>query len=185
LSFARHGGTTQIERHYQQAPLHVYRPIHLDENLPGMAFVFVQQFGDGYVHGDRCRIDVDCGPGTEVHLTTQAATNVYRAQRNFSTQLVNLRAAPGAVLEYLPDAVLPFRGSRFVQRTCLTADADSTVILGEVLLPGRVARGELHTYDLYRSETEARRPDGTLLFADVIRLCPAEGRGPRSLALLG
>ena len=35
------------------------------------------------------------------------------------------------------------------------------------------------------AETEARRPDGTLLFADVIRLCPVEGGGPRSLALLG
>jgi urease accessory protein len=185
LSFGRHGGTTRIERHYQQAPLHVYRPIHLDEHLPGMAFVFVQQFGDGYVHGDRCRIDVDCGPGTEVHLTTQAATNLYRARQNFATQLVDLRAAPGAVLEYLPDAVVPFGGSRFFQRTCLTADADSTMILGEVLLPGRAARGELHAYDLYWSETEARRPDGTLLFADVIRLCPAEGVGPRSLALLG
>jgi urease accessory protein len=185
LSFGRHRGTTRIERHYQQAPLHVYRPIHLDEHLPGMAFVFVQQFGDGYVHGDRCRIDVDCGPGTEVHLTTQAATNLYRARQNFATQLVNLRAAPGAVLEYLPDAVVPFGGSRFFQRTCLTADADSTVILGEVLLPGRAARGELHAYDLYWSETEARRPDGTLLFADVMRLCPAEPGVPRSLAVLG
>src|SRR5262249_55365932 len=113
LSFARHKGTTRIERQYQQAPLHVYRPIHLDENLPGMAFVFVQQFGDGYVQGDRCRIDIDCGPGTEVHVTTQAATSVYRAQCNSATQHVNLRAAPGAVLEYLPDAVVPFRGSRF------------------------------------------------------------------------
>jgi len=185
LSFARHGGTTRIERQYQRAPLHVYRPIHLDEHLPGMAFVFVQQSGDGYVHGDRCRIDLDCGPSTEVHLTTQAATNVYRAQRNFATQCVNLHVAAGAVLEYLPDALVPFRGSRFFQRTCLTVHPDATAIVGEMLLPGRVARGELHAYDLYRSETEARRPDGTLLFADVIRLSPAEGVGPRSLALLG
>ena len=57
--------------------------------------------------------------------------------------------------------------------------------MGEVLLPGRVARGELHAYDLYWSEIEAYRPDGTLLFADSIRLRPAERGGPRSLALLG
>jgi urease accessory protein len=185
LSLARCGGTTRVVRQYQRAPLHVYRPIHLDENLPGMAFVFVQQFGDGYVDGDRCRIDLDCGPGSAVHVTTQAATNVYRAQRNFATQLVNLHAGPGAVVEYLPDAVVPFRGARLFQRTRLTADVDSTAIVGDVLLPGRVARGELHAYDLYWAETEARRPDGSLLFADVIRLCPAEGGDPRSLALLG
>jgi urease accessory protein len=185
LSLARSGNTTRVVRQYQRAPLHVYRPIHLDQNLPGMAFIFVQQFGDGYVDGDRCRIDLDCGPDSAVHVTTQAATNLYRSRRNFATQLVNLRVGPGAVLEYLPDAVVPFRGARFLQRTCLTADVDSTVIVGEVLLPGRVARGEIHAYDLYRADTEASRPDGTLLFADVLRLRPAERRGPRSIGLLG
>lgn len=185
LSLARSGNTTRVVRQHQRAPLHVYRPIHLDQNLPGMAFVFVQQFGDGFVDGDRCRIDLDCGPGSAVHVTTQAATNIYRSRRNFATQLVTLRAGPGAVLEYLPDAVVPFRGARFLQRTCLTADVDSTVIVGEVLLPGRVARGEIHAYDLYRADTEACRPDGTLLFADVLRLRPTEGKGPRSIGLLG
>src|SRR5262245_19998276 len=185
LSLARCGDTTRIVRQYQRAPLHVYRPIYLDENLPGMAFLFVQQFGDGYVDGDRCRIDLDCGPGSAVHVTTQAATNLYRSRRNFAAQLVNLAVGPGAVLEYLPDAVVPFRGARFLQRTRLTVDVNSTAIVGDVLLPGRVARGEVHAYDLYRADTEACRPDGTLLFADVLRLRPAEGTGPRSIGLLG
>src|SRR5262245_38125392 len=154
---------TRVEHQYQRAPLHTYRPIHLDANLPEMAFVFVQQFGDGFVDGDRCRIEIDCGPETAVHVTTQAATNLYRAERNFSSQLVELRADCGAVLEYLPDPVVPFHGSRFFQRTRVTADAGSTVILAEQLLPGRVARGEIHAYDHYWAETEARRPDGTLL----------------------
>jgi len=185
LSLGRKGGATRIERHFQRAPLHVYRPIHLDENLPEMAFIFVQQFGDGYVDGDRCRIDIDCGPGTAVHVTTQAATNLYRAERNFAGQLVSLRVGSGAVLEYLPDAVVPFRGSRFCQRTSLIADPEATAIVGEVLLPGRVAHGELHCYELYWSETEVRRSDGRLLFADRLRLRPAEGGGVRSLGLLG
>jgi urease accessory protein len=185
IALARCGGTTRVVRQHQRAPLHMYRPIHLDANLPEMAFLFVQQFGDGFVDGDRCRIDVDCGPDTAVHVTTQAATNVYRSERNFATQLVNLHVGPGAVLEYLPEAVVPFRGSRFFQRTCLTADPSSTVILGEVLLPGRVARNEVHAYDLYRAETEAAGPDGTLLFADVLRLRPREGKGLRSFGLLG
>ena len=185
LALARRNGTTRVEHQYQRAPLHVYRPIHLDENLPEMAFVFVQQFGDGYVDGDRCRIDIDCGPDTAVHVTTQAATNVYRAGRNFASQLVDLRLASGAVLEYLPDAVIPFRGSRFFQRTCLMVDSNATAIVGEMLLPGRAARGELHAYELYWAETEARRPDGTLLFADLLRLSPTQGEGLRSLGLLG
>jgi urease accessory protein len=185
LVLARHGGTTRVQHQRQRAPLHVYRPIHLDAKLPEMAFIFVQQFGDGFVDGDRCRIDIDCGPDTAVHVTTQTATNLYRSEANFAAQLVDLHVGRGAVLEYLPDPVVPFRGSRFYQRTRLTADPNSTVILAELLLPGRVAHGEIHAYGLYWAETEARRPDGTLLFADTLRLRPTEGEGPRSLGLLG
>jgi urease accessory protein len=185
LAVAPHGGVTRVERQYQQMPLHVYRPIYLDERRPDMAFLFVQHFGDGFVQGDRYRIDIDCAAGSATHITTQAATNVFRARDNFATQLVNLRVGAGAVLEYLPDPIVPFRGSRLFQRICVTVDPEATVILGETLLPGRVARGEAHAYDIYWAETEARRPDGTLLFADVLRLTSRDGETPRSSGLLG
>ena len=185
LTLAPSGGVTRVHRQYHRAPLHVYRPIHLDAGRPDMAFVFVQQSGDGLVQGDRYRIDIDCAPGSAAHITTQAATNVFGARQNFATQLVNLRADAGAVVEYLPDPLVPFRGARLYQRTSVTADPSSTVILGETLLPGRVAHGEAHDYDVVCAETEVVRPDGTLLFADVLRLNPAGGDNPRSLGLLG
>jgi urease accessory protein len=178
------GGLTRLMRQYQRAPLHIYRPIYLDAALPGMAFIFMQQSGDGLVQGDRYRVDVECGASAAVHVTTQAATNVFVARQDFATQLVNLHASEGAVIEYLPDPVIPFGGSRLFQRIRVTAERDATVIVGETLLPGRVARGETHAYDLYWTETEARRPDGSLLFADVLRLGPAAGAEPQSIAVL-
>ena len=185
LGLAPRGGVTRVQHQYQRAPLHVYRPIYLDAGRPDMAFVFVQQFGDGFVQGDRCRIEVDCAPGAAVHITTQAATNVFAARENFATQLVDLRVEAGAVLEYLPDPVVPFRGSRLFQRVSVTTDPQATVILGETLLPGRVARGEAHVYDLYWAETQVRGPDGRLLFADTLRFEPARGEDPKSIGLLG
>jgi urease accessory protein len=185
LALSRHGGVTRVRRHYQRGPLHLYRPIYLDAGRPDMAFLFLQQFGDGLVQGDRYRIDVDCGPGSATHITTQAATNVFRARHNFATQLFNLRVANAAVVEYLPDPVVPFRGSRLFQRTSITVDPEATVILGETLLPGRVAHDEAHVYDIYWSETDVRRPDGALLFADVLRMNPDAGDHPRSDGLLG
>src|SRR6516225_6826813 len=185
LSFAPYNGVTRLRRHYQRAPLHIYRPIYIDAAHPDMAFVFVLQSGDGFVQGDRYRVDINCEPGARVHITTQAATNVFGARQNLATQLVNLQADAGAVLEYLPDPVVPFRGSRLFQRISLTADREATVILGETLLPGRVAYDETHAYDLYWSETEVCRPDGTLLFSDLLRFIPADGEHPRSIGLLG
>jgi urease accessory protein len=185
LALSRHGGATRLGRHYQRAPLHLYRPIYLDEGRPDMAFLFLQQSGDGLVQGDRYRVDIDCGPGSATHVTTQAATNVFGARNNFATQLVNLRVGAGAVLEYMPDPVVPFRGSRLFQRMCVTVDPEATVILGETLLPGRVAHEEAHVYDLFWSETEVRRPDEMLVFADVLRLSPGATKSPRSIGLLG
>ena len=185
LAVSRHGGVTRVRRHYQRAPLHLYRPVYLDPGRPDMAFLFLQQFGDGLVQGDRYRVDVHCGPGSATHVTTQAATNVFGARQNFVTQLVNLRVAEAAVLEYLPDPVVPFRGSRLFQRTCVTVDPGATVILGETLLPGRVAHDEAHVYDIHWSEIEIRRPDDALLLADVLRINPAAGENPRCVGLLG
>jgi urease accessory protein len=183
LALSRHRGVTRVSRHYQRAPLHLYRPIYLDASRPDMAFLFLQQFGDGLVQGDRYRIDIDCGPGSATHIATQAATNLFGARQNFASQLVELRVAKDAVLEYLPDPVVPFRGSRFFQRTRVTVDPEATVILGETLLPGRVSHGERHAYDLYWSETEVCRPDGTPLAADALRLTGDER--PTSLGRLG
>lgn len=185
IALAPRAGGTRVVRQYQRAPLHIYRPVYLDPGRPDMAFVFLQQQGDGLVQGDRYRIDVDCAAGAAVHLTTQAATKVFAARDNFATQLVNLRAGAGAVLEYLPDPVVPFRRSRLFQRTCLTLADDATVIMGEILLPGRIAHDEAHVYDLYWAETQAQREDGTLLFADTLRLRPGEAGDPRSPGVLG
>jgi urease accessory protein len=184
LALSRQAGVTRVHRHYQRAPLHVFRPIYLDPGRPDMAFLYVQQSGDGLVQGDRYRVDIVCEPGSATHVTTQAATNVFGARQSFASQLVNLRVGAGAVLEYLPDPVVPFRGSRLFQRTRVTVDPEATVILGETLLPGRVARDEAHVYDVYWSETEVRRADGTLLFADVLRLSPGAGERPMSIGPL-
>ncbi|MFI5612130.1 urease accessory protein UreD [Amycolatopsis sp. NPDC051903] len=168
----------------QRAPLHVYRPIHLDPGRPGLAFVFLQQQGAGLVQGDRYRVGVTRAPGAAVHLTTQAATKIFSARDNFASQLVNLCVGAGAVLEYVPDPVVPFRGSRLFQPTCVTADPEATVVLGEVLLPGRVAHDEEHVYDLFWSELQVGDPTGAALFADTLRLRPDTG-DPRSAGVLG
>lgn len=185
LELGPSGGVTRVRRQFHRAPLYLYRPIYLDAGRPDMAFLFVQQSGDGLVDGDRYRLDIECAPKSAVHVTTQAATNVYAAAEDHVTQQVDLRAGADAIVEYLPDPLLPFRGARLHQRTSITADPSATVIIGDTLLPGRVARGEAHMYDVIRSEVEVRRPDGNLQFADVLEINPGEGEDARSPAVLG
>ncbi len=117
-----------------------------------------------------------CGADTAVHLTTQAATKVYRMEFDYATQLLHLEAGPGAYVEYLPEPVIPFVDSRLYQRTVLTVDPGATVLAGETVLAGRLARGERNAYRVFASDLEVRRPDGELVAVDTVRLEPS-GRG--------
>lgn len=173
LRLAPVAGVTRIVHQFQRMPLYLYFPMYIDPGRLDMAFLYLMQGGGGLLQGDRYRLDLDCAPGAAAHITTQAATKIYRMRHNFATQLVQLTAGAGAYVEYLPDPVIPFRDARFYQRISLTADPTASVFLGEILLPGRVASGEAHAYTLYYTDVEVSAPDGTLLFADRTALAPA------------
>jgi urease accessory protein len=172
LTFAPRAGATRVIHQFQQMPLQVFRPLYLDSCLPHMAFAYIFSHG-GVLQGDRYRIDLRCEPEAVAHVTTRTATKLYRMDQNYATQMVHITVGAGAVLEYLPDPIIPFRDSRFYGRTMLTVDPTASVFLGETLLPGRVAHGEQHAYALFWSTTEASATDGTLLFSDTLRFEPA------------
>ncbi|MFI0372624.1 urease accessory protein UreD [Actinomadura sp. 1N219] len=174
LAFAETGGGTVLTGHFQKAPLHTTRPLYPDPARPGMPHVMVMSSGGGVLQGDRYRMELDCGPGTSVHVTTQTATRLYRMDHDYATQMIDITAAAGAYVEYLPETTIPFGGSRYYQRLRVTADPDATIVLGEKLMAGRLARGERHAYTAYCTDLDVHDPGGRLLFADPIRLVPAE-----------
>ncbi|MFD9945450.1 urease accessory protein UreD [Nonomuraea sp. NPDC059023] len=187
LAFRRVGERTELTGHFQKAPLHITRPHYYDPAVQGMPYVMLMMSGGGVLQGDRYRVDVSCAAGASVHLTTQGATRLYRMEHDYATQLVELNVGPGGYLEYLPDPAIAFAGSRFYQRTAVTAAPGATVVLGETMLAGRLARGERHAYTAYCTDVEVREPGGDLLFADPMRLVPGDRPvdGPAVMAGFG
>ncbi|MER7749686.1 urease accessory protein UreD [Streptomyces bacillaris] len=176
LGFAVRGGRTELVERYQKSPLQIIRPLWTDPAMPGMTYVCLMATGGGVAQADRYRMDFRCGPGTEVHLTTQAATKVFRMEHDYAAQQVHLTADEGSYVEYLPDPVIPFEGSRFYQRTEVTVAPGATVVLGDTVTAGRLARGERHAYRVFAADLRISRPDGTLLAVDTQRLCPDTDR---------
>ncbi len=167
-------GATRIVRQFHRTPLYLLRPLYLDPQQPGMAFAYLQQHGDGIVQGDRLRVDIDVAPGAQLHVTTQAATKIYGMTAGYATQQVNLCAGAGSVVEYLPDPVIPFKGSRYYGCTTLTVDPSAIVFFAETLMPGRT--GEYHDYDLYWTTTVLQRPGGEPLMSDTLCFGASVGR---------
>ena len=184
LTFALVCGKTRLMHHFQQAPLQIFRPLYVDPVCPEMAFIYLIQIGGGTIQGDRYRLDLNCEAGSAVHFTTQASTKIYKADQNYATHIVIITAGAGSFVEYLPDTNIPYRHSRFLQRTTVVIDPTATAIVGETVLPDRVAYGEFHDCDLFVGQTEVRRLDGKLLFADVTHLDPRKA-SRKTKGLLG
>ena len=184
LEFASRDGVTEIADGYKQAPLQVQKVLHPHLALPGMAWVYIVTVTGGIVQGDRFQTEIVAGDGAQVHLTTAAATKIYRSPAAQSTHRLHIQAAAGSYVEYLPGPVIPFRGSRFLEEVTLVAHPRATLVYGSILSPGRVAMGEAHAYDLYASRVTAQRPDGRLEFLDVTHLAPAT-MSPTHPGLLG
>lgn len=184
LEFGLNGPQTQLVGHYQKSPLQIMRPLYWDPLRPDMPYTFLMSTGGGIVEGDRLRTDLSFGPGTSAHVTTSAHTKVHRMKDGYAVAQVDLRIGPDAYVEYLPDPLIVFAEARLYQRTTVTLDGSATLLAGETLVAGRLARGEQHRYTVLATDFEVRRPDGTLVAVDRVRLSPEDG-GTGGPAVLG
>ena len=138
-------GRTQLDLREQRQPLKVVRAFHLPG---GTALVHMHNLSGGVLAGDRLSIELDVGPGARAQVTSTGATRLYRsrcqaAPAELATQV---RAREGALLEYLPDPLIPFAGSRYRQRTIVDLEPDAGLFWWETVAPGREARGEVFSY---------------------------------------
>lgn len=175
LGFARNRGRTELVQHYQKSPLQIMHPLYFNPLRPDMAYTYLMSSGGGILQGDRLRTDLHFGPGTSAYLATQTHTRVYRMDHDYAAAIMNIELEQDAYVEYLPEPTVPFADSRFYQQTSVVLDESATLLLGETVYAGRLARGERHAYDVYASDLEVRRPDGRLVALDRVRLCPQKG----------
>lgn len=177
------GGRTFLSGRRQRFPLRLTAPLYLDQALPGMAFVYVQNPTGGLFEGDDLTLSLTARPQAQVHLTTQAATKAYRAETTSARQRVELEAGAGAFVEYLPDPLIPHAGARVEQDVVARVHPEGAMILAETVTPGRVASGETFRYRSLSLSTRIARHDAREAI-DRLVLQPDE-LNPRSPGMLG
>lgn len=183
LTFAATGDETALVRDFATVPFHLMGGLTHDEQLPGTATVYVQSPTGAIVQGDRHDIAVTVEPDAMAHVTTQSATKVHSMDRNYGRVDVDLTVEAGGYLEYLPEPTILHGDARYRQETQLALGADATAVVGEVLVPGRLARHEAFEFERAYTRFRATGPDG-LLFEDTQDLDPAE-RDPQRPGVLG
>ncbi len=135
----------------QEPPLRV---VHAFPQAGGATLLHLHNLSGGVLGGDRLALDVELGPGARVQLTTTSATRIYRSRPGVAPALQTCvaRVGAGGLLEYVPDQLIPFAGSRYQQSTRVELEQDTGLFWWETIAPGRLARDECFAYDLLQSE---------------------------------
>ncbi len=182
LRFAMESGFTRMRVPAQESP---WRVIRAFQNPQRQAVVHLHNVSGGILSGDSLGLSIEAGTATRVQVTSVGATRIYRQRTGRAASRLStfIRVEDGAMLEYLPDVIIPFSGSRFHQSTAVSLGPNAGFIGWEMVAAGRIASGEEFGFDFFHSQSSicsATRP----LALERYTLMPSH-RDPRSIARWG
>jgi urease accessory protein len=120
-------------------PLQALEPSRLSD---GSLYIMLLNPTGGIFGGDRLRTEVVLGAGTHVILTTPSASKIYRALNHAAFCETQISVGEGAIVEYLPDHLIPHPGAAIRQNLGLTIAPGSCAIVYEATAAGRIGRKE-------------------------------------------
>jgi len=146
LNFRLSGDRTVLHVRRQEPP---WRALRAFPNSSGEALIHVHNVSGGILGGDALRLEATVDPRAQAQISAVSATRVYRSRSEGppGRQTTKLHVGEGALLEYLPDTVIPFARSRFEQKTKIYLDEGAGLIWWETLSAGRIASGESFAFD--------------------------------------
>jgi urease accessory protein len=174
LEFSAVDGETQFRCVQQEPPWKVVRAF---PNPSGERLVHLNNVSGGVFGGDVMNLRIDVGTHAQAQITSTGSTRVYRPRAEAADALLSTEIHVGkdALLEYLPDSVIPFREARFEQRTDVHLAPGATLFWWEIIAPGRVAAGELFSYESLRVRTSIRNQERPI-FIDRMSIQPRQTR---------
>jgi urease accessory protein len=149
-----------VERRFT-LPLQALEPVDLDGD--GVATMLLLNPTGGLLAGDRLETRIALGSGCRVCLSTPSATRVYRSPGPAAVQRLVAEVGSGAVLEWIPDHLIPSPGARLHQSTEIRLAAGATLLYLDAWAAGRVARGEEWGFDLLDTSLVIQDETGPLL----------------------
>lgn len=166
LRFVRARGETRIADLYQAPPIRFLFPTPEPAEAPLAALV---NTAGGLAGGDALDVAVTLGAGAEACISTPSAEKIYRSLGPQTRIDARLDVGAGARLEWIPQETILFDGARLSRRIEVDLAAEARLLMAEMVVFGRAARGETlnagSLLDIWRI-----RRGGRLLWAEGMEL---------------
>ena len=160
-----HRGTTRVAHLLEQGCGRVRFPRAPD----GLEVLLLNNAG-GLADGDTLEQTMTVGAGARLTAATASAEKVYRARTLEPARVTTrLEVDAGGTLVWLPQATILFDSARLRRRLDIDLAAGATLLMAELLVFGRTARGEV-VRSGFLHDARALRLDGRLVRLDALRL---------------
>jgi urease accessory protein len=120
---------------------------------------------------DAYRVDVTAAAGAAVRVAASSATKVYACRGGESSLTVSLTVEPGGLLVWGPHTTIVQTGAAYRQQTAVEVAAGGQAVLGEVLVMGRLARGERSGFKRIESRLDVTF-EGAPVYSEAYCLSP-------------
>ena len=176
-------GKTVLTHRYMAYPLSVSPIFRLEPDRPSnRAYLYRMNTSPGLLSGDAIGVSLQLSAGSQLYLADQSATKVHtmsqpeaRASLTYSIEL-----GEEATLEFLPEPLILFADAALTQTMEIVVHESAGLSLGEIILPGRLARGEFYQFRQYLSRIRVRSAEGKILFVEAMNLSGRDNRFTQS-----
>lgn len=165
----RIGTETVMTERFHLAPLKIAKTFK--EEASGGLCAYIMDASPGMLEGDCYDLDFRLEPGARLILTTPSSTRIHPCAEVPAVLRQTFHVGRDAVLEFMPEPVIPFAGSRFEGVSRFFLDQGAVLMFAEIWSPGRSGRGERFRYHSFASRFEVYRC-GRLIGWEHCRLEP-------------
>ena len=171
LAYARQQDWTRPVLRRHLGPLRVQKHLHAEG--PQVCQHIIVHPPAGIAGGDSLNISASVGEQAWAQLTGPGAAKWYRAS-SVAQQRVELRVAPGATLEWLPQETIVYAGAQAELSTRIELEGDARLFYWDMVALGRPAAGERFDAGHFQATLDIRR-EGQLLWHERQRVVGGDG----------
>jgi urease accessory protein len=145
-------GQTVLAQQSFRAPFHLSKPYWDDHAL----IVQVVNPTAGVLAGDRLESEISVGRQAALLVTTPSANRVFKMRSGMAECRQRFKVAAGGWLEFMPEPLVLHRGSLYHQVTEIDVAEGGSLFFADLLMPGRLARGERWAWESLVLESSLR-----------------------------
>jgi urease accessory protein len=163
------GGMSRVITSRSITPIRLFNP----RVNASSCHVFVSNYGGGMVDGDAVRLKVICREDARLHIGSVGNLHIYKGPTKGCSQIIEGFLENNALCVLNSEPIVLHSGSNLEQKQTWNVHPESSLLIAEWVIAGRLETGERFTFSQYVNEITVLM-DGHVWMMDRFEFAPHE-----------